>query len=167
MSYLEQMFVCRWLCPNNCTLKFQILFRRIAPPRISKLVLKFPEDYFYFCYYLEETDPLKLYPAVERVEKKRGSEFSIICTTESMRSYSSKFNWFKNNNVLPNGTNVAIRSTFLKLGFTNLRVEDTGIYKGNITDGKNIEEKSFQLIVFGKWFTFCLLLIQGDFLASK
>ena len=84
-----------------------------------------------------------------------------------MRSYSSKFNWFKNNNVLPNGTNVIIRSTFLKLDFTSLRVEDTGICKGNITDGKNIEEKSFQLIVFGKWFTFCLLLTQGDYLASK
>ena len=134
---------------------------------MSKLVLKFPEDYFYFCYYLEETDPLKLYPAVERVQKRRESEFSIICTTECMRSYSSKFNWFKNNNVLPNGTNVIIRSTFLKLNFTSLRVEDTGICKGNITDGKNIEEKSFQLIVLGKWFTFCLLLTQGDFLASK
>ena len=110
---------------------------------MSKLVLKFPEDYFYFCYYLEETDPLKLYPAVERVEKKRGSEFSIICTTECMRSYSSKFNWFKNNNVLPNGTNVVIRSTFLKLDFTSLRVQDTGICKGNIADGKSIEERVF------------------------
>ena len=134
---------------------------------MSKLVLKFPEDYFYFCYYLEETDPLKLYPAVERVQKRRESEFSIICTTECMRSYSSKFNWFKNNNVLPNGTNVVIRSTFLKLDFTSLRVQDTGICKGNIADGKSIEEKSFQLIVFGKWFTFCLLLTQGDYLASK
>ena len=134
---------------------------------MSKLVLKFPEDYFYFCYYLEETDPLKLCPAVERVQKRRESEFSIICTTECMRSYSSKFNWFKNNNVLPNGTNVVIRSTFLKLDFTSLRVQDTGICKGNIADGKSIEEKSFQLIVFGKWFTFCLLLTQGDYLASK
>ena len=134
---------------------------------MSKLVLKFPEDYFYFCYYLEETDPLKLYPAVERVQKRRESEFSIICTTECMRSYSSKFNWFKNNNVLPNGTNVVIRSTFLKLDFTSLRVQDTGICKSNIADGKSIEEKSFQLIVFGKWFTFCLLLTQGDYLASK
>ena len=84
-----------------------------------------------------------------------------------MRSYSSKFNWFKNNNVLPNGTNVVIRSTFLKLDFTSLRVQDTGICKGNIADGKSIEEKSFQLIVFGKSFTFCLLLTQGDYLASK
>ena len=82
-----------------------------------------------------------------------------------MRSYSSKFNWFKDNNVLPNGISVVVRSTFLRLDFASLRVEDTGVYKCNITDGKNIEEKSFQLIVFGEWFTFCLLLTQGDFLA--
>ena len=81
-----------------------------------------------------------------------------------MRSYSSKFNWFKDNNVLPNGTNIVIRSTLLRLDFASLRIEDSGIYTCNTTDGKNIEEKSFQLIVFGEWFAFCLLLNQGVFL---
>ena len=69
-----------------------------------------------------------------------------------MKYYSSKFNWFKNNNALPKSTNVVRQSTFVTLEFSSLKVEDSGIYKCNITDDKNIQEKRFQLTVFGKWF---------------
>ena len=100
--------------------------------------------------YLDNKDPLKLYPAVERVVRKKGTNFSIMCTTEHMRYYSKNFNWFKENGILPNTTTVIKHPTFLRLDFSTLKVEDTGIYKCNITDVTNLQETSFQLIVFGK-----------------
>ena len=100
--------------------------------------------------YLDNKDPLKLYPAVERVVRKKGTNFSIMCTTEHMRYYSKNFNWFKGNGILPNTTTVIKHPTFLRLDFSTLKVEDTGIYKCNITDVTNLQETSFQLIVFGK-----------------
>ena len=100
--------------------------------------------------YLDNKDPLKLYPAVERVVRKKGTNFSIMCTTEHMRYYSKNFNWFKENGLLPNTTTVIKHPTFLRLDFSTLKVEDTGIYKCNITDVTNLQETSFQLIVFGK-----------------
>ena len=66
-----------------------------------------------------------------------------------MRYYSSKFHWFKENGVLPNTSNIVRHSTFLRLDFASLKVEDTGIYKCNITDDTNVQEKPFRLIVFG------------------
>ena len=71
-----------------------------------------------------------------------------------MKYNSRNFNWFKNNNPLPNTTNVVRHLTFVTLEFSSLKVEDSGMYKCNITDDKNIQEKSFQLTVFGKWFYF-------------
>ena len=100
--------------------------------------------------YLDDKDPLKLYPVVERVVRKKGSNFSIICTTQRMRYYSKNFNWFKENGILPNTTIVVKHPTFLRLDFVALKVEDTGIYKCNITDVANLQQTSFQLIVFGK-----------------
>ena len=100
--------------------------------------------------YLDNKDPLKLYPTVERVVRKKGTNFSIMCTTEQMRYYSRSFNWFKENGILPNATTVVKHPTFLRLDFPTLKVEDTGIYKCNITDVTNLQEISFQLIVFGK-----------------
>ena len=102
--------------------------------------------------YLDDKEPLKLYPAVERVEKKQGSNFSIICTTERMRYYSNNIHWFKENGILPNTTTIVRYSTFLRLDFSDLKVNDTGIYKCNVTDDTNLREKRFQLIVFGKCF---------------
>ena len=75
-----------------------------------------------------------------------------MCTTESGRYYSRKFNWFKENSYLPNTTNVVRQSNFLRLNFTSLKLEDAGQYKCNVTDDKNMQGKSFQLIVFGKCF---------------
>ena len=100
--------------------------------------------------YLDNKDPLKLYPADDRVVRKKGTNFSIMCTTEHMRYYSKNFNWFKENGILPNTTTVIKHPTFLRLDFPTLKVEDTGIYKCNITDVTNLQETSFQLIVFGK-----------------
>ena len=42
-----------------------------------------------------------------------------------MRSYSNKFNRFKGNSVLSNTTGVVRRSTFIKLEFVSLKVEDS------------------------------------------
>ena len=67
-----------------------------------------------------------------------------------MRSYSNKFNRFKGNSVLSNTTGVVRRSTFIKLEFVSLKVEDSDVYKCNITDDVTIQEKRFHLIVFGK-----------------
>lgn len=67
-----------------------------------------------------------------------------------MRSYSNKFNRFKGNSVLSNTTGVVRRSTFIKLEFVSLKVEDSDVYKCNITDDDTIQEKRFHLIVFGK-----------------
>ena len=67
-----------------------------------------------------------------------------------MRSYSNKFNKFKGNSVLSNTTGVVRRSTFIKLEFVSLKVEDSDVYKCNITDDDTIQEKRFHLIVFGK-----------------
>ena len=103
-----------------------------------------------FCYfYLDKWYPLKLYPAVERVQRKKGSTFSIICTTEHMSYYSRNFNWFKENEILPSTTKFVRHSTFLRLDFASLKVEDTGMYKCNVTDGLSLAYKRFQLIVFG------------------
>ena len=71
-----------------------------------------------------------------------------------MKYHSSKFNWFKNNNALPNTTNVVRYLTFVTLVFSSLKVEDSDKYKCNSTDDKNIQGKRFQLIVFVKWFYF-------------
>ena len=67
-----------------------------------------------------------------------------------MRSYSNKFNRFKGNSVLSNTTGVVRRLTFIKLEFVSLKVEDSDVYKCNITDDDTIQEKRFHLIVFGK-----------------
>lgn len=67
-----------------------------------------------------------------------------------MRSYSNKFNRFKGNSVLSNTTGVVRRSTFIKLEFVSLKVEDSDVYKCNITDDDTNQEKRFHLIVFGK-----------------
>ena len=104
---------------------------------------------FLHCFYLENKDPLEIYPALTQVQRKKGSNFSIICTTEHMRYYSRNFNWYKENGILPSTTNVIRHSTFLRLDIANLKVEDTGIYKCNVTDDPRVHYKSFQLIVFG------------------
>lgn len=100
--------------------------------------------------YLDKKDPIKLYPPVELVEREKGRNFSIICTTERMRYYSEKFNWFKENGDLPNAVNFFRHSTFLRLDFINLKLEDTGVYKCNVTDDPSLQDKRFQLIVFCK-----------------
>ena len=66
-----------------------------------------------------------------------------------MSYYSTNFKWFKENDFLPNTTKFVRHSTFLRLDFANLKVEDTGIYKCNVTDDPSVEYKRFQLIVFG------------------
>ena len=101
--------------------------------------------------YLDNKDPLKLYPTVERVVRKKGTNFSIMCTTEHMRYYSKNFNWFKENGILPNTTHVIRHSTFLRLDIKNIKVEDTGTYKCNVTDDPGVYYKSFQLIVIGAY----------------
>ena len=100
----------------------------------------------YFVFYLDQPDYLKLYPSVKLIQRKEGTELSVTCTTEFM-SNSRKFSWFKHNNVLPNTTGIVRNSTFLRLNFPSLKEEDSGMYKCNITDDKNILDKSFQLIV--------------------
>ena len=107
---------------------------------------------FLHCFYLDELNSLILFPEIERVEKKKGSKLSVMCTTESGKYCPSKLNWFKENNLLPNTTNLVRHSNFLRLDFTCLKLEDAGQYKCNVTDDKNIQGKSFQLIVFGKCF---------------
>ena len=103
---------------------------------------------------LDDKGPLTLYPSVERVERKKGSNFSVICTTEGMRYYSNKLQWFRENGNLPNTTKIVRQSVFVRLDFSSLKVNDTGIYKCNITDNTNLHAKRFQLIVFGKWFDY-------------
>ena len=67
-----------------------------------------------------------------------------------MKYYSSNFHWFKENGSLPNTTTTVRYSTFLRLDFSGLKVNDTGICICNVTNNKNLQEKRFQLIVFGK-----------------
>ena len=69
-----------------------------------------------------------------------------------MRYYSNKLHWFKENGILPNTTKIVRHSIFVRLDFSSLKVDDTGIYKCNVTDDTNLQGKRFQLIVFGKWF---------------
>ena len=101
------------------------------------------------CLYLDSNDPLEFYPALQQVLRKKGSNFSIICTTKRMIYYSRNFNWFKENGVLPNTTTVIRHPTFLRLDIGNLKVEDSGIYKCNVTEDLSIQDKRFNLIVFG------------------
>ena len=100
--------------------------------------------------YLDTPTSLKLYPEIEWIRKKKGSELSVICTTESMRYYSSNFNWFKGNSGLPSTADLVRHSTFLRLNFGSLKLEDSGKYNCNITDDETIQGKSFQLTVFGR-----------------
>ena len=69
-----------------------------------------------------------------------------------MRYYSNKLHWFKEDGILPNTTKIVRRSTFVRLDLSSLKVDDSGIYKCNVTDDTNLQEKRFQLIVFGKRF---------------
>lgn len=80
------------------------------------------------------------------MQRKEDTELSVTCTTEFM-SNSRKFSWSKHNNVLPNTTGIVRNSTFLRLNFPSLKEEESGMYKCNIMDDKNIWDKSFQLIV--------------------
>ena len=100
-------------------------------------------------FYVDDRDPIKLYPAYQNVQRMQGSNFSILCTTQRMRYYSKSFNWFKGNDILPNTVKVARHSTFLRLDFVGLKVGDTGTYKCNVTDDPSIQDKRFQLNVFG------------------
>ena len=102
--------------------------------------------------YLDTPTSLKLYPEIEWIKKKKGSKLSVMCTTESMRYYSSNFNWFKENRGLPNTTDLVRHSTFLRLNFESLKLKDSGKYNCNITDDETIQGKSFQLTVFGMLF---------------
>ena len=77
-----------------------------------------------------------------------------MCTTEHGRYYSRKFMWFKENGLLPNTSNIVRHPTSISLDFSSLKLEDSGIYKCNINDGRHLQEKHFQLIVFGKSFSF-------------
>lgn len=101
------------------------------------------------CLYLDSNDPLEFYPALQQVLRKKGSNFSIICTTRRMTYYSRNFNWFKENGVLPNTTTVIRHPTFLRLDIGSLKVEDSGIYKCNVTEDLSIQDKHFNLTVFG------------------
>ena len=101
------------------------------------------------CLYLDSNDPLEFYPALQQVLRKKGSNFSIICTTKRMIYYSRNFNWFKENGILPNTTTVIRHPTFLRLDIGSLKVEDSGIYKCNVTEDLSIQDKRFNLIVFG------------------
>ena len=103
----------------------------------------------FYVFHLDDRAPLKLYPAYQKVQKLQGSNFSILCTTERMRYYSKSFSWFKGNGILPNTINVVRHSTFLRLDFISLKVGDTGTYKCNVTDDPSIQDKQFELIVFG------------------
>ena len=107
---------------------------------------------FFHVFNIGDRDTLTFYPTIERVQRKKGSNFSIICTTERMKYYSRNFNWFKENGILPNTTNIVRHSTFLRLDFSSLKVDDTGIYKCNVTDDPNLDYRRFQMIVFGKYF---------------
>ena len=100
--------------------------------------------------YLDTPTSLKLYPEIEWIKMRKGSKLSVTCTTESMRYYSSNFNWFKENSALPNTTDLVRHSTFLRLNFGSLKLEDSGKYNCNITDDETIHGKSFQLTVFGR-----------------
>ena len=100
--------------------------------------------------YLDTPTSLNLYPEIEWIKKKKGSKLSVTCTTESMRYYSRNFNWFKGNSELPNTTDLVRHSTFLRLNFRSLKLEDSGKYICNITDDETIQGKSFQLTVFGR-----------------
>ena len=63
--------------------------------------------------------------------------------------YSRNFNWFKENGILPNTTTVIRHPTLLRLDIGSLKVEDSGIYKCNVTEDPSIQDKRFNLIVFG------------------
>ena len=115
--------------------------------------------YFYITFlcilyilYLDKAESLNLYSSVERVEKKKGSKFSIICTTEHMQYYSRRFNWFKDSKILTDMTLVIRHSAFVRLNFVSLKLDDSGMYKCNITDDPKVPERRFHLIVFGKSF---------------
>ena len=83
---------------------------------------------------------------------KKGSKISVICTTEHMQYYSRRFNWFKDSTIFTDMTLVIRHSTFVRLNFVSLKLDDSGMYKCNITDNPNVPERRFHLIVFGKAF---------------
>lgn len=69
--------------------------------------------FYHLC--LNDKSPITLYPPVERVERKIGNKFLVICTTDGMRFYSKKLHKFKENGILPNTTKIVRHSTFVRL----------------------------------------------------
>ena len=98
-------------------------------------VIKKRETYSFYCFYLDKPSSLKLFPSTERIEKKKGSELSIMWLQRTWDIIQT----------LSSNTYDAVRhSTFLRLDFKMLKVKDSGRYTCNITDDESIEAKSFQ-----------------------
>ena len=93
------------------------------------------------------------------MEQKKGTPFSVTCTTENLRYPQGKLDWFKDNCGGNITTGVVRREKFfLELHFFSIKEQDMGTYKCKIKNNVGSQEKSFQLVIVGRYLVHVVLL---------
>ena len=92
------------------------------------------------------------------MEQKKGTSFSVTCTTENLGNPQGKLDWFKDNCEENITTDVIRREKFfLGLHFSSIKEHDMGTYKCKIKNDLGSREKSFQLVVVGKFLIYIVV----------
>ena len=86
------------------------------------------------------------------MEQKKVTSFSVTCTTENLEYPPENLNWFKDNCEENIATGVVRRENFfLGLHFNSIKEQDMGTCKCKIENDLGSREKTFQLVVVGKY----------------
>ena len=110
--------------------------------------------------YLDEPAPVTINQENDIIEQKQGSSFSAKCFTDNLGYPEGTLNWFKDNSTCNITTDVVKREKFfVGLYFKNLKVEDMGTYRCQITNDLGRQVKIFQLVVSGMSFSFLFIYI--------
>ena len=111
---------------------------------------------------LDKPDPVKLFPATKTSYQRKGTAFSMICTTDKLGYPEGRLEWFKEDCVDNRATRIIRHGNFfLALNFQNLTGDDTGTYRCQITNDIGSQESRFTLFVLGKQRTFSVPYTVG------
>ena len=107
---------------------------------------------YFFCFILDKPDPPKFVPTFEKVELKRGQQFSVICLVASVDALgipNGTLKWFVEN---INTANVLITSDelFSIVSIKSVMKENNGTYTCRTENPIGNREIELQLVVSGE-----------------